>query len=97
MWRAELLHRLADYASTLRDCLANCADDEERRPYLNALAFVGVLLGAINDDEPISAIRALVEIEDRNFAWNYLSRDDGKVAEEAWSVFRASLDAVSRP
>ncbi|HYC76255.1 MAG TPA: hypothetical protein VEI02_01395 [Planctomycetota bacterium] len=96
MWRAELLHRLADYASTLRDGLDACRTDEERRPWASALAFVGLLLAAINDDLPIGAIRTLVEEEDAKFPFDYLSPDEAKVAEEAWSVFRDSLAEARR-
>jgi hypothetical protein len=91
MWRRELLHRLAEYASVLRDGLDACPSAEHRRQWLAALAFVGVMLGAINDDAPLGEIRALVQEEDERFNFDFLALDDGKVAEEAWSAFRDSL------
>jgi hypothetical protein len=91
MWRSEVLRALADYASVLADCLAHCSSPGDRASYVNALAFVGILLGRINDEEPLSAIEALVEAEDKNFGWTYLSEADAKVAEEAWSVFKAAV------
>ncbi len=93
MWRRELLHRLAEYASVLRDGLDACQSPEHRHQWLAALAFVGVLLGAINDDAPLGEIRALVDEEDGRFNFDYLTLEDGKVAEEAWSAFRDSLAA----
>jgi hypothetical protein len=94
MWRRELLHRLAEYASVLRDGLDACTSVEHRRQWLTALAFVGLLLGAINDDAPLGEIRALVAEEDGRFNFDYLTLEDGKIAEEAWAAFRDSLDAA---
>lgn len=94
MWRRELLHRLAEYASALRDGLDLCPADDRRRHWTAALAFVGLLLAAINDDAPLAEIRALVQEEDERFSFDYLTLDEGKVAEEAWSSFRDSLAAA---
>ncbi len=88
MWRNHLLHHLADYASVLSDCLNSCSRDADRQAYMNALVFVGILLGKINDDEPYGVLREFIDAEDRNFGWTLLSKDDGKIAEEAWTNFR---------
>jgi hypothetical protein len=92
MWRRELLHRLAEYASVLRDGHDACHDAGLRGQWLRALAFVGLLLGAINDDAPLHEIRTLVGAEDDRFNFDFLALEDGKVAEEAWTSFRESLD-----
>jgi hypothetical protein len=91
MWRRELLHRLAEYASALRDGFDVCRTEEQRRHWMAALAFVGVLLAAINDEAPLAEIRALVQEEDERFSFDFLTLDEGKVAEEAWTNFRDSL------
>ena len=88
MWRAELVHRLADYGSVMRDCLLQCRPGDDRGRYLRALAFVGLLLAAINDDEPFTTLVRLVEEEDATFSWSYLSKDEGKTAEAAWATFK---------
>lgn len=92
MWRSEILRALADYASVLTDCLLHCTQAEDRTSYVNALAFTGMLLGKINDEESYPGLRVLIENEDKNFGWTYLSADDAKVAEEAWSVFKKAFD-----
>jgi hypothetical protein len=94
MWRAELLRALADYASLLTDGLNHGTREEDRQTYVNALAFTGILLGKIHDEEPYSALAELIDAEDKNFGWNYLSADDGKLAEEAWSVFKKKFEKV---
>jgi hypothetical protein len=94
MWRAEILRALADYASVLSDCLTHCTTEDDRASYVNALAFVGILLGKINDEEPYPVLKGLVDAEDKNFGWTYLSADDAKVAEEAWSVFKRAIDTA---
>jgi hypothetical protein len=91
MWRAEILRALADYASALTDGLNHCTREVDRPTFVNALAFAGILLGKINDEEPYSVLKLLVEAEEKNFGWTYLSGDDGKVAEEAWAVFRRTF------
>jgi hypothetical protein len=94
MWRSEILRALADYASVLTDCLLHCTHAGDRQSYVNALAFVGVLLGKLNDEESYGGLRLLIENEDKNFGWNYLSADDAKVAEEAWAVFKRAFDTA---
>jgi hypothetical protein len=94
MWRSEILRALADYASVLTDCLAHCTHRGDRQSYLSALAFVGILLGKINDEEPYPGLQVLIENEDKNFGWNYLSAEDAKVAEEAWSVFKRAFETA---
>ncbi len=94
MWRNQLLHHLADYASVLGDCLGSCARPEDRQAFLRALAFVGILLGKINDEEPYAELRECIDAEDRKFGWNLLSRDDGKVAEVAWTNFRDAFNEL---
>jgi hypothetical protein len=94
MWRAEILRALADYASVLADELAHCSREQDKPSYVNALAFAGILLGKINDDEPYSVLKELVEAEEKNFSWNYLTGDDGKIAEEAWAVFRRAFETA---
>lgn len=94
MVRSEILRALADYASVLNDCFQHCTNASDRQAYLNALAFAGILLGKLNDEEPESALKEAVEKEDANFGWTYLSAEDAKVAEEAWSVFRRAFDAA---
>ena len=91
MWRSEILRALAEYASVITDCLDHCTLKEDRESYLNALAFAGILLGKINDDEPYRVLEGVIENEDKNFGWTYLSADDAKVAEEAWAVFKRSF------
>jgi hypothetical protein len=93
VWRSEILRALAEYASVLTDCLEHCAGENDRRAYVNALAFAGVLLGKINDEEPYRVLGELIEAEDKNFGWTYLSADDAKIAEESWSVFRQAFAA----
>src|SRR5688572_1000300 len=94
MWRSEILRALADYASVLTDCLAHCTHAGDRQSYLSALAFAGILLGKINDDEPYPGLQVLIENEDKNFGWNYLSAEDAKIAEEAWSVFKRAFETA---
>ena len=94
MWRSEILRALADYASVLTDGLSHCTREEDRPSYVNALAFAGILLGKLNDAEPYSVLKLLVEAEEKNFGWTYLSGDDGKVAEEAWAVFRRAFETA---
>jgi hypothetical protein len=94
MWRSEILRALADYASVLTDCLTHCTHEADRAAYVNALAFTGILLGKINDEEPYSGLKVLIENEDKNFGWTYLSADDAKVAEEAWAVFKRAFETA---
>jgi hypothetical protein len=94
MWRSEILRALAEYASVLTDCLAHCTREDDRQSYVNALSFVGILLGKINDEESYRGLAELIEAEDKNFGWTYLSADDAKVAEEAWAVFRRSFQTA---
>jgi hypothetical protein len=94
MWRSEILRALAEYASVITDCLEHCTRDDDRQSYVNALAFAGALLGKINDEEPYRVLAELVEAEDKNFGWTYLSAEDAKVAEEAWAVFRRSFQTA---
>jgi hypothetical protein len=94
MWRSEILRALADYASVLTDGLSTCMREEDRATYVNALAFAGVFLAKINDEEPYSGLERLIEAEEKNFGWTYLSGDDGKVAEEAWAVFRRAFETA---
>lgn len=88
MWRAGILRALADYASTLTDGLGHCTRAEDRATYLGGLAFAGILLAKIHDEEPYSVLAQLIEDEEKNVSWTFLSGDDGKVAEEGWAVFR---------
>ena len=92
MWRAELLHRLADYASALNDGLVASERASERESYVKALAFVGRLLAAINDDVPLLEIHALLDVEEGHLVWNLLSSEDGRNADEAWSALRRAVD-----
>jgi len=94
MWRSEILRALAEYASVITDCLEHCTRREDREAYVNALAFAGILLGKINDEEPYRALEGLVDAEDKNFGWTYLSAEDAKVAEEAWSVFKRAFQTA---
>jgi hypothetical protein len=94
MWRAEILRALADYASALTDGLNHCSREEDRPTFVNALAFAGILLGKIHDEEPYPVLKQLVDAEEKNVAWTYLSGDDGKVAEEAWAVFRRTFETA---
>ena len=94
MWRSEILRALADYSSVLTDCLQHCTHAEDRQSYLNALAFAGILLGKINDDESYVGLEQLIENEDKNFGWTYLSAEDAKVAEEAWAVFKRAFETA---
>jgi hypothetical protein len=94
MWRSEILRALADYASVITDCLQHCTHAEDRRSYLSALAFAGILLGKINDEEPYLGLQVLIENEDKNFGWTYLSAEDAKVAEEAWAVFKRAFETA---
>lgn len=82
MWRAELLHRLADYASALNDGLVASDRAAERDGYLAALAFVGRLLAAINDDASLTEIHAMLDVEEGHLVWNLLASEDGRNADE---------------
>jgi hypothetical protein len=94
MWRTGILRALADYASTLTDGLEHCKRAEDRETYVSALAFVGILFAKIHDQEPYSALDRLVEDEEKNVIWTFLSGDDGKVAEEAWATFRKAFSTA---
>ena len=91
MWRAELLHRLADYASALNDGLVASDRAAERDGYLAALAFVGRLLAAINDDASLTEIHAMLDVEEGHLVWNLLASEDGRNADEAWSALRRTV------
>lgn len=97
MWRAELLHRLADYASALNDGLMSTDRLEERKTYLVALAFVGRMLAVINDEASLSEIHVMLDREESNLVWDFLASEDGRNADEAWLALRTSVTRLGSP
>lgn len=85
--RKDIEDRLAEYIAVLSTATEETSYSADRPRYASHLAAAARMFSSVRLGDPVEDLRQLVENEQRNYGWGYLSGDCGERATSAFSQF----------